>query len=165
MQTKQIVQASANVIRIVNLSKGDLYKRFEDSSYSDKLRYGVVRNIYNDGETTFVESTEYEYKYGEVKANLYIMRGDKDVSIFPATLEELQFEFEGAESRIKEDIQNKKKELAEKEQALIVTQKLISGELQKQIQSAEFKEMTQAEYNEKIRIQEAKKLEATSVSF
>ena len=32
MQTKNIVQASANVIRITNLHQGDIYKRFDNSS-------------------------------------------------------------------------------------------------------------------------------------
>lgn len=165
MKTQQIVQASANVIRIVQLKKGDLYKRFDDSSYSDKMKYGIVRNIYNDGEVTYVESTEYEYSFGDLKASLYIMRGDKDVSIFPASLDELEIEFENAETHIESEIKKKEKEIEEKRKALATTRMLISGELQKQIQSVEFKEMTQSEFNEKKMIAEQKKLQVSDSDF
>lgn len=165
MKTQQIVQASANVIRIVQLKTGDLYKRFDDSSYSDKMKYGIVRNIYNDGEVTYVESTEYTHSYGDLTASLYIMRGDKDVSIFPASLDELEIEFRNAETHIESEIKKKEKEIEEKKKALETTRMLISGELQKQMQSAEFKEMTQSEFNEKKMIAEQKKLQASDSDF
>lgn len=66
MQTKNIVQASANVIRIVNLQKGDIYKRFDDSSYTRDVKYGIVRNVYNNGENTYIEAVEYKKSYREM---------------------------------------------------------------------------------------------------
>ena len=64
MHTKQIIQASANVIRITNLRKGDVYKRIDDSSYGDKVHYGVVLNLYNNGEKTYIETIEYKARAG-----------------------------------------------------------------------------------------------------
>jgi hypothetical protein len=149
MQTKQIVQASANVIRITNLQVGDIYKRFDDSSYSKTVKFGIVRGVYNDGTKTFVESVEYTKSYRSIEAEIYIIRGDNDVAIFPATLEEIQEEFGNAERSIKESIEDKREELAKLEQALLTTQQLITGELQQSLQTPAFKEMSQAKFNAK----------------
>jgi hypothetical protein len=149
MQTKQIVQASANVIRITNLAQGDIYKRFDDSSYSKDVKYGIVKNIYNDGEKTYVEAVEYKKSYNDLEASVYIIRGDNDVSIFPATLEEIEMEFSDAQKGIERKIQEKQEEIRKLTGALETTQMLISGELQKKLQTPTFKEMAQAEFNQK----------------
>ena len=158
MQTQSIVQTSANVIRITNLKKGDIYKRFDDSSYSKSTFYGIVRNIYNNGDKTFIEATEYKYSYGDITAELYIIRGDNDVAIFPATLEEIQGEFENAERSLVKKIEEKKEETKKLEKALETTLALTSGELQKEIQTPEFKEISQVDYNQ-ILIERSRKVE------
>ena len=56
MQTKQIVQSSANVIRITKLVKGDIYKRFEQNS--DDTYFGIVTDVLNDGINTIITATE-----------------------------------------------------------------------------------------------------------
>lgn len=151
MQTKNIVQASANVIRIINLKQGDIYKRFDDSSYSKDVKYGIVKNIYNDGEKTFIEAVEYKKSYSDLEASIYVIRGDNDVSIFPATLEEIKDEFQTSLTGIEKKIQDKKEEIAKLEGALETTKQLVSGELQLKLQAPTFKEITQSEYNQKIR--------------
>lgn len=155
MQTRNIVQASANVIRITNLVQGDIYKRFDDSSYSKDVKFGIVKNVYNDGEKTYVEAVEYKKSYRELEASIYVIRGDNDVSIFPATLEEIQAEFGDALTGIKKNIDDKKEELRKLEAALITTEQLVSGELQLKLQTPTFREVTQAEYNQKVREREA----------
>jgi hypothetical protein len=65
-----------------------LYKRFDDSSYSKDVKFGIVKSVYNDGEKTYVEAVEYKKSYKDPEASIYIIRGDNDVSIFPASLEE-----------------------------------------------------------------------------
>lgn len=165
MQTKNIVQASANVIRITNLQTGDLYKRFDDSQYSRDVKFGFVRNVYNDGEKTYIEAVEYKKSYRDIEANIYIIRGDNDVSIFPATIGEVENEFKDALVNIQKAITDKREEIKKLEQALETTQQLVSGELQAKLSTPTFKEMTQAEFNEKIRIQEAKKIEASNTDF
>lgn len=161
MQTKNIVQASAKVVRITNLNCGDIYKRFEDSTFSKETKYGIVKAIYNDGEKTYVEAVEYKKSYRDLEASIYVMRGDNDVAIFPATLEEIKEEFSAAKEGIEKSIINKREEIAKLEQALDTTTQLISGELQKNLQEPTFKEMTQAEYNQKIREREQRAIELT----
>ena len=157
MQTKSIVQASANVIRVTNLPRGDIYKRFNDSSYSKDVKLGIVRNIYNDGESTYVEAVKYKKSYRDLEASIYVIRGDNDVSIFSATIEEIQEEFSDAdaEAGIIKSIADKSEEVRKLEQALETTQQLINGKLQQKPQTPTFKEVTQAEFNQKVREREA----------
>jgi len=150
MQTKSIVQASANVIRIVNLQKGDIYKRYESSSYgSDKIHYGIVNHINNNGEETFIESTEYEIDVSEMNARTKVFSGTADISIFPATLEDLENDFKTCLRRTKEKLVDKEKEVKSLIKAIETTERLVSGELQKELQTPAFKELTQAEFNQK----------------
>jgi hypothetical protein len=149
MQTKNLVQTSANVIRIINLKKGDIYKRYEDSTYSSGVYYGLVKDIKNNGEQTFIEAIEYKKTYSDISAELKVYSGEKDLAIFPATLDEVKDEFVSVVEKLEEEISTKKKEIANKEKCILDTNKLLSGELSKIVQSAEFKEMTQAEFNQK----------------
>lgn len=149
MQTKNIVQASANVIRITNLQRGDIYKRFEDSSYDSGYKYGIVKNVYNNGDTTFIEAIEYKKSYRELTASIKIIKGAEDVAIFPTTIEEITEEFGTAETDLKKQISDKKEELEKLEVALETATKLISGQLQAELQTPSFKEMTQGEFNKK----------------
>lgn len=149
MNTKNLVQTTANVIRIVNLKKGDIYKRYEDGSYSSGLYYGLVKDIKNNGEQTFIEAVEYKKTYSSIDADLKIYSGDKDLSIFPATLDEVQKEFGSVIEKLAKEIKDKEEEISKKQKCIEDTKKLLSGELSQMIQSAEYKEMTQVEFNQR----------------
>ena len=150
MQTKSIVQASANVIRIVNLKKGDIYKRYEESSYgSDKIHYGIVNNINNNGEETFIEATEFSVSYNKMEAETKIFSGKKDISIFPATIENLEQDFGRCLTQTKKEIKEKEEEIIGLKKALVTTERLLSGEMQKELSTPEFKELPQQEFNQK----------------
>lgn len=157
MQTKSIVQASANVIRIVNLKKGDVYKRIEDSSYGDaKIKYGVIVDLFNDGEKTFVEALEYTKSYSDVNAEIKVFSGDKDVSIFPTTIKEVQEHFESSIQSIEQEIEKDKVKLQEKIEACNKSKEFIAGETSKKLTELDFETATQAEYNQSEREKEEK---------
>lgn len=149
MNTKQIIQSSANVIRISKLSKGSIYKRFE-SNYDDRAYYGVVNSIYNDGNNTVIEATEYKYSWKSLEANIKIMTGEKDYILFPTTLEELQNQFNCVVEEKEKEIKDKEKSIEECKKVIDITKRLISGEMQKDLVMADFKEMSQEEYNSKL---------------
>lgn len=149
MQTQQIIQASANVIRITKLVKGNIYKRFEDGS--DRTYYGIVTDVLNDGINSIITATEYRKSWRDIEVEMKVIKGNKDVVLFPATIDELQMEFDSV-------IESKLKSIEEHEKAIVldrklieVTRKLLSGELQKELSTPEFREMSQDEYNEKTR--------------
>lgn len=147
MITKNIVQSSVNVIRIINLKTGDIYKRFEDSSYSSEIYFGIVKGIYNNGDKTFIETIEYKKSYSSMDASIKIWGSEKDIAIFPATIEDLQVEFEGFVEKIEKEIVDKQKEITNKEKVISETKFLLSGELQKTLQTPDYKELSQAEFN------------------
>ena len=157
MQTKSIVQASANVIRIVHLQQGDIYKRYEESSYgSDSVHYGIVNSINNNGDETFIEATEFKVSYSKMEATMKIFSGKKDIAIFPATADDLQEDFARCLANTQEEIKKKKDEIVGLERALVTTEQLLSGEMQQKLRTPDFKEMPQQEFNQKKLQQESK---------
>lgn len=149
MQTKQIVQASANVIRITNIQKGNLYKRFEESG--DYTYFGVVTDVLNDGSNTIITATEYRKSWGDMNVENKVIRGEKEFVIFPATIEDFQMEFKDVISKKQREIECHKEEIVKAEKTIEITQKLLSGELQKELSTPAFKEFTQDEFNQKIK--------------
>lgn len=146
MNTKQLVQSSANVIRVVNIKVGDLYKRFE-TEYEDRCYFGIVRNVHNDGENTVIECTEYKYTWSSIEASYKTITNKKDVAIFPCTLEEFKLEFAAAKEKLRKDIEQKQLEIETKEKQIIELERLISGETQKILSELDYKEVSQAEYD------------------
>lgn len=90
MQTQQIIEASATVITITQLRKGDVYKRIDTSgaSYGSPLRFGVVQDVMNNGSESAFTALELTPTYAAVNAELKVWRGNQDIAIFAATPEE-----------------------------------------------------------------------------
>lgn len=149
MQTQSIVQSSANVIRIVNLKVGDIYKRYSDSSYDSSFYFGIVKSIDNNGEKTFIHALEYKKSYNTISASIYIIRGDKDVDIFPATLEDFKDEFKSTIDSIEKEIEKLEKQIVEKKEIIKDTQDLIHGTFCTVLTTPEFRELPRQEYNQK----------------
>jgi hypothetical protein len=146
MQTKQIIQSSANVIRITSIVKGNIYKRFDDNY----TWLGVVRGVYNDGDKAIVEATEYRNGWSGIETQDKIIKGEQDYVIFPATLEDFKLEFNTAITKLEGKIKDAKETIAKSEEQIEFTQKLVSGELQKELSTPTFKEISQADYNAKL---------------
>lgn len=148
MQTRSVVQASANVIRITNVQKGNIYKRFDSNDYT---YYGVVTGVHNDGVHTIIEATEYRKSWREMQASHKIIKGTEDVAIFPATLDEIKAEFASVVDEKKREIETKLKEIETAKDIIALTEKLISGELSKELSTVGFSEMSQPEFDEKVK--------------
>ena len=144
MKTKQAIQSSAKVMRITEIKAGDVYKRFGDSS--DDVKYGVVRGIYNDGEETVIEATEYSYKYWDVDVDFKVIRGDENYTLFPAKPEELDRELGEAKEKKEEKIKELEDDLKKAKKVVADLEGLIEGTTQKKLNEVSFEEMTQEEY-------------------
>lgn len=149
MQTQSIVQSSANVIRIVNLKVGDIYKRYNDSSYDSSFFFGIVKSIDNNGEKTFIHAVEFKKSYGTISASIYIIRGDKDVDIFPANLEDFKDEFNSVLDSTAKEIEKLEKQIIEKKEIIKDAQDLIDGTFCTVLTTPEFRELPQQEFNQK----------------
>lgn len=150
MQTKNIIQTQANVIKITSLVKGNVVKIIE-KEYSDtyKTCYGVVLDLLNSGTKTFIEILKYEKSYGDIKAEIKTYSGTDDLTLFPATVEDVKAFFSDIIEKLEADINQEKTKLQEKIEAVEKAKKFASGELSKTLSEPEFTDMPQKEFDEK----------------
>lgn len=148
MKTQQAIQSTANVVRITTVTPGDVYKRFDDS-YDDRTYYGLVKAVHNDGEETIIEATEYRKTYSSINAEHKIIKGKKDVTIFPSTPEELNLELTDARNEQIRKIEEAKSDIEKAERLIKDIDGLMSGETQKTLKAMSYKELTQEQYNSK----------------
>ena len=148
MQTKNLIQTTANVIKITNLKKGDVVKMIADGGYSSpEIFYAVVLDLLNDGENTFIEMLQYKKNYSSVKAEIKLFKGTDDISLFPTTTDEVKEYFESAIKQTEDDIEFKKEELQKKIDGLEKAKEFASGELSKKLSEVEYSEMQQEKYD------------------
>lgn len=94
MKTATLVQGTAEVITIVSLRPGDVFKRLVDkgAGYSDdryKAVFGVVQSIDSNGEDTMVSAIEFDEEYGTPTSRHRVFGTDSTVRIFAATPDEI----------------------------------------------------------------------------
>ena len=90
MQISTIAKAEGQIIRVVGLSEGDVYKRLVKKSYGDdvEVRFGIVTGVLTDGEQLAVTGLEIEASYSAVAFQSVAFNGSTEVAILPATPEE-----------------------------------------------------------------------------
>ena len=95
MQIANIARVEGKIIRVVGLAEGDVYKRLK-TEYNDavKLKYGVVTGIVTDGAQMVVTALEFEPSWRSVGIENVTFKGDTEVAILPATLEEYTVEYQ-----------------------------------------------------------------------
>lgn len=150
MQTKNLIQTQANVIKITSLVKGSVVKIIE-KEYSDSYKtcYGVVLDLLNSGTKTFLQILKYEKSYSEIKGEIKTYSGEDDLTIFPSSPEEVKEFFSEAIDYVSNQIEEDKKKLQEKIEALEKAKMFTNGELSKELSEPGFSEITQEEYNAK----------------
>ena len=142
MQTHQILQSNVNIVRITNLKKGNVFKMIEDTGYGEpSMAYGVVLDLFNDGNKTFVQILKYKLGYDFVEAEIKVLSGTKDVSIFPASKEEVENYFKGSLEGLTQKIASKKEELFKLEKALSKAKEFVDGELSNTLSKVEYSEL------------------------
>lgn len=154
MNIQQAIQSSANVIRITSVTAGDTYKRF-DKSYDDRVYYGIVRAVHNDGTDAIIEAVEYTHQYGNLDVQLRVLKGKSDYQIFPATTEEFAQNFDAIVVKKEREIATKEKEVEKLRADIKAIEEIAKGELQKDLKTMSYSELTQAEYNRRKEALEA----------
>ena len=148
----------ANVIKVTALKKGDIFKVMESGSYSeDGVYYGVVLDLFNTGEQSFMQVLRYKKSYGDVNAELVVYDGDKDLALFPATIEEVTEYFGDTIAKISSQIEEDKKKLQQKIEGLEKAKQFVKGELSKKLTEMSFEEVTQEQF-EKEKVAKEEKL-------
>ena len=159
MQTKTLIQSSANILRITELQKGNVVKVI-DSSYSDKkINFGVVTDLLNEGEKTFIQILLFEQSYSDVKGKIKIYEGTDNIPLFPATVEEVKEHMVDALTGMKKSIENDREALLKKEQVYKTAEEFVSGQTSKKLTEASFEEITTDKYTQEKKEAEIKRIQ------
>lgn len=115
MNIQNIVRASAQIIRITDLQKGNVVKYIEESTYGGpEVYYGIITDILADETKTFIEIVTYKKSYGDVKVDTKIFNGEKDLALFPATPNEVEEYFDQIKEGVQSEIDKLSHELKKK---------------------------------------------------
>lgn len=96
MRTSTLVQATADVVTIVNLRRGDVYKRLETNTYGEKhtLQFGVVTDVMHNGTDAVIVAMEFPQDWsGAPTPKLRTFGSDTELALFAAQPEEVQEHF------------------------------------------------------------------------
>jgi hypothetical protein len=148
MQTTTLIQAQANVMKITQLKIGDIFKMV-DTKYSNLETYfGVVLDLLNTGDKAFIQLLIYKRSYSNcIDTEIRTIKGDDDIALFPAHLDEIRDDFQHAIAGIEENIKTKKRELQITIDALEKTKQFVSGEMAKKLTEMTYQTITQQEFD------------------
>jgi len=146
MQTKTLIQSSANILRITDLQKGNTVKVIKKDYSDNKIFFGVVTDLLNSGESTFIELLLFEKSYNDLKGKVVVYDGKDDIALFPATVEEVETDLSDALKLLARDIEKSEDELLKKKNAYEKASEFVSGKMQKKLQSTSFEEITTRQY-------------------
>lgn len=93
MRVRNLIEASADVVTITTLKRGDVYKRVVPAGqFSEaKMQYGVVTSVMNNGEQGAIQGIEYALDYSAgVVAKAAVFDSETDVALFAAQPEEVR---------------------------------------------------------------------------
>ena len=147
MQTKNLIQSQANVIKITSFKVGDVFKFMEEGYSSVDTFFGVITDLYDTGEKSFIETIMYKKNYNEVTASTKIFKGGDDIAMFPATQAEVNQYLDSALNSLASNISKKKEELEKEENAYEKALAFKSGEMSKKLTEMSYTQQTQIEYN------------------
>lgn len=113
MDFKQVIQASAVVIRITELKKNDVVKLIDDENDKASLAYGIVEDVLNDGEKGFVQLATIKKDYYGVNYDRKVISqsSSKQPAIFPASADEVRAYFDDARNNLAKRKQDAEKAL------------------------------------------------------
>jgi hypothetical protein len=129
MRTASLVQASADVVTIVNLRAGDVYKRLEENTYGEKyqLHFGVVQDVMHNGEDAVITAIEFPAQWNGVEAKIKVFGTGSDLKLFEATPEEVTAHFAEVREASQRSVKTKADELSKAE----ATHRQVEGMIRK----------------------------------
>jgi len=162
MKTKTLIQSSANILRITDLQKGNTVKIVTKEYSSNEIMYGVVTDLLNSGEKTYIQFLLFKDSYGDIGGNVKVYSGDEDIAIFPTTVEEVQEHLSDAVKRMGEKLEKEKYELNNKIQAFETAKDFVSGQTSAKLTETSYEEITTAEFNKEQKQKKIEEINSTS---
>jgi uncharacterized protein YbjQ (UPF0145 family) len=112
METRTLIEPTAQVVTITKLKANDVYKRLV-KNYGDtyELRIGVVTDVLNNGSDAALTALEFSTSYNGAEAEIKVFGGDKDLALFAATPDEVATYLGDVKSRVEDQLETKRKEM------------------------------------------------------
>lgn len=107
--TESLVRASAEVVTITTLRKGDVYRRLYKPAYApERMVFGVVLSIDHNGTNAAITALEFGPDTAPERA---VFGTTIELNIFATTVEEAQQAFREIEAKAEATLKTKKREL------------------------------------------------------
>lgn len=129
METKNLIQASAKIIKITELKKGSLVKVIKKEYSSNEMHYGIVTDLLNSGNKTWIEMILFKKSYSDIKGEVQLFEGSDNLEIFPAKIDEIKVHLDDALESMEKSVGNKKEEIRKAEEALARAKSFVSGQM------------------------------------
>lgn len=99
-QVKTLVAVSGQVTTVHTLAKGNVYKRLSVESYGpDKVLYGIVTDVQNNGDQSFIVTSEFNPEaFGGEELKNQVFGGDREVNIFSCSVEDWRAAYQSNKS-------------------------------------------------------------------
>lgn len=131
MQISTLIEASAEVTRIVTLKPGDVYKRLPDQGTYDtnkeKLRFGVIQSVLNNGTDTAITAIEFVADYRSISPEVKTFRGNGDLAVWAATPAEITIHLGEVLEAARAAVVDAERALAGKQSMLAAVESTFSG--------------------------------------
>ena len=148
MQTKTLIQSSANILRITDLQKGNTVKIVTKEYSSNEIMYGVVTDLLNSGEKTYIQLLLFKESYENVKGSVKVYSGDEDIALFPATIEDVKKHLADAVQRMGKKLEEEKHELQNKIEAFETAKDFVNGQTSAKLTETSYEEITTSQFND-----------------
>jgi hypothetical protein len=130
MNTATLVQATADIITVVSLKTGDVYKRLVENTYGEKytVQIGVVRDVMHNGEDAVITALEFSQTYGTAEAKLQTFGTGTDLRLFTADPEEVRAHFADVLDKAQRAVRAAEEEVSKKRELLETIQRVTAEE-------------------------------------
>lgn len=132
MQINSVIRPSAQIIRVAEVSAGDVYKRLHTPTYgTQSIVYGVVMDVLHNGDEAVLiglEFTPVEYAV-DIAPVVRTFKSADEVALFPATVEEYRIALTEAIKVQQRSVDAKEKEWQTQLRVLNTMQKQLVSDL------------------------------------
>jgi len=133
--TANLVRASAEVVTILTLRKGDVYRRLYKPAYApERMVYGVVQSIDHNGTNAAITALEFGPDTAPERA---VFGTTMELNLFATTVEEAQQAFRSIEEKAEASIKSKQRELDREMETLQAVYRVRDGLAAGSLQEAE----------------------------
>jgi hypothetical protein len=96
MRTETLIKDSAQVVRVVELAPGDVYKRLVKKDYQEtyEIKIGIVQDVVSNGERAALTALEFQTGYNTATPKIEVFADDSELNLFVATPAEVETFFD-----------------------------------------------------------------------